>query len=134
MNDKRTDGSSEKTQTGGVIQTWIDGGLDTMQAALDGSIQVLDQSRTQLTERVAHTLDWAEGFPKGAFAVARQLNRGVDTIAAQSIGTANRVGCSILDALRRAGHGARNFASDTSSSLIGQRMRDGQTAESRMTA
>ena len=95
---------------------------------------MLDQSRTQLTERIAHTLDWAEGFPKGAFTVARQLNSGVDTIAAQSIGAVNRVGCSVLDALRRAGHGARDFASDTTSSLIGQRGRDGQQAGTRMTA
>src|SRR5262245_52240918 len=112
MNEKRTSENqigAQRAQTGGVIQTWIDGSLDTAQAVLDGSIEVLEQSRVQLTERVAQTLDWAEGFPKGAFSVARQLNRGVDNIAAQSIGTVNRVGSSMLDALRRAGHGARDF-------------------------
>src|SRR5262245_61688139 len=77
---KRIEGhfSNPRAQGGGVIQTWIDGGLDTAQAVLNGSIEVLDQSRLQLTERVAQTLDWAEGFPKGMFTVARQLNRGVD--------------------------------------------------------
>src|SRR5262245_34695194 len=111
--------------SGGIIQTWIDGSVDTVQAVLTGTVDVLDQARTQLTERVAQTLDWAEGFPRAGFTMARQLNRGIDAIAAQSIGTMNRVGTSVLSAMRRTGHGARDLASDATTSIIGQRAKDG---------
>lgn len=103
----------------GVVQSWIDGGLDTAQAVLQGWVDIFDQSRLQIHERVAQTLDWAEGFPKGLFAVARHVNQSVDAIAAQSIATGDRVGRSLLSALRHAGHSARGLASDASSSLVG---------------
>ena len=103
----------------GVVQSWIDGGLDTAQAVLQGWVDIFDQSRLQIHERVAQTLDWAEGFPKGLFAVARHVNRSVDAIAAQSISASDRVGRSLLSALRHAGHSARGLASDATTSLVG---------------
>jgi hypothetical protein len=134
MNDgKRPEGlDSQSGEPGGVVQSWIDGSLDTAQAVLRGCVDILDQSRTQLNERVGQTLDWAEGFPRGGFAVARQVNRGIDSIAAQSIAAGDRVGRSVLSALRRAGHSARGLASDASSSIVGNGVRDGQSQ--RMTA
>ena len=123
MNDSKRSESfssdSKNIEPGGVVQSWIDGSLDTAQAVLRGCVDILDQSRMQLNERVVQTLDWAEGFPRGGFTVARHVNRGVDTIAAQSIAAGDRMGRSVLCALRRAGHSARGLASDASSSIVG---------------
>src|SRR5262249_31570187 len=84
-------------------------------------IDVLDQLRTQINERVGQTLDWAEGFPHGAFTLARHVNRGMDMFAAHAIRATDRLGRSVLTGVRSAGHGARHFASDTSSTIIGHR-------------
>jgi hypothetical protein len=121
MDDVRRLGSSgaDSQDDGGVLQSWIDGSLDTAQTVFSGCATILDQSRTQLHERVSQTIDWAEGFPRGLFAVARQVNSGIDAVAAQSIAAGDRVGRSVLSALRRAGHGARSVASEATASFVG---------------
>lgn len=123
---KRTDSMylGDGGEPGGVLQTWIDGNLDTVHAGFTACIDVLDQCRTQINERVNQTLDWAEGFPHGMFTLARHINRGADSFAAHAIRASDRMGRSLLSGLRRAGHGARHFASDTTSSIIGQRGHD----------
>src|SRR4051812_8146095 len=112
MSDKRWNENIrlDDAEPGGVVQTWIDGNIDTVHAGFTACIDVLDQIRTQVNERVAQTLDWAEGFPKGAFTLARHMNRGMDMFAAQAIRASDRVGRSLLSGVRNAGHGARNFA------------------------
>ena len=52
-------------EPGGVLQTWIDGNLDTVHAGFTACIDVLDQCRTQINERVNQTLDWAEANVTG---------------------------------------------------------------------
>jgi hypothetical protein len=125
MSEKKWSDSSmhlgEGAEPGGVLQTWIDGNLDTVHAGFSACIDVLDQIRVQLNERVGQTLDWAEGFPHGAFTLARHVNRGIDMFAAHAIRATDRLGRSVLTGVRSAGHGARNFASDTSSTIIGHR-------------
>ena len=116
---RRLGSSGADSQDDGVLQSWIDGSLDTAQTVFSGCVTILDQSRTQLHERVAQTLDWAEGFPRGLFALARQVNSGVDSVTAQSIAASDRVGRSVLNALRRAGHGARSVASEATASFVG---------------
>lgn len=133
MDERKRSESMGSRETGGVVQTWIDGTLDTTQAVLSGCVDILDQARTQVTERVTETLDWAEGFPRGAFSIARHVSRGVDTIAAQSIGAVDRVGNSILSAMRRGAHGARGLASDANSSIMGDGRPEPHTPAARMT-
>jgi hypothetical protein len=109
------------------VQSWIDGSLDTAQATLSGCIGILDQIRTQASERVAQTLDWAEGFPRAGFTVARHVNRSVDSVAAHSIAASDRFGRSILSALRHAGHSARDLASGATTSIVGNGAQDARS-------
>lgn len=127
---QRTDGLKD-VETTGVLEAWIDGTVENALAVVTSSVEILEEARQQTTQRVAQTLDWAEGFPRGLFSFARKVNGGADRIAAESIRTGDRVARSFLAAVRRAGIGARGFASDTARSLVGG---DGQQrAASRVT-
>jgi hypothetical protein len=116
-------GGATGADASGVVEAWIGGGVDTAEAVLSSCVSILEEARTQFTQRVAQTLDWAEGFPRGFFSFARKVNEGGDRIAAESIRAGNRVVRSIFAATRRAGDGARSLVSVTASSIVGA---DGQ--------
>ena len=56
--------------------------------------------------------------------LVRKIIGECKTAASHAIRASDRMGRSLLTGLRRAGHGARHFASDTTSSIIGQRGHD----------
>ena len=71
---QRTDGLKD-VETTGVLEAWIDGTVENALAVVTTSVEILEEARQQTTQRVAQTLDWAEGFPRGFFFFCAQSKR-----------------------------------------------------------
>lgn len=121
----RIDGDAR--EAGSVLATWLDATLNTIETAANGWFDVLDEMRGMVSGRVRQTLDWAEGFPKASFAMARTVTNACDGVMAQSIRASDRCTQSVLHAVRRFGDTARGFVSTTASSLVGGEQRNATT-------
>src|SRR5258705_4328610 len=52
-------GATTGTETSGVVEAWIGGGVDTAEAVLSSCVSILEEARMQINQRVGQTLDWA---------------------------------------------------------------------------